>query len=106
MHRQAGIKRSMSARSLGILLCLALATLGLPAEEYLGLYMMGSKIGYASYRSSEDTFLGEKALRSDSKTLIDSQLLGSALKLTVDSTTWKSPEGQPLKMLFVTESGG
>ncbi|HTQ11344.1 MAG TPA: transglutaminase family protein, partial [Fimbriimonadaceae bacterium] len=44
--------------------------------------------------------------RSDSKTVIDAGLLGQSMKMTIDGTTWTSPQGRPLKMLFIQSSAG
>jgi hypothetical protein len=75
-------------------------------STYLGMYIGGTKIGYASYSDKPDTFQGQSATRSDSHTVIDAGLMGTALKLVTDSTTWTNPSGRPLKMNFTIESGG
>ncbi len=73
---------------------------------YLGLYLQGSKIGYASYSSSAITLKGRPATRSDSRTMISAGMLGTPMTFQTDSTTWSDPSGRPTRMLFRMESAG
>ncbi len=75
------------------------------AETFLGLYMNGGKIGWASYDSQSAVLDGKQVTRSDSKTLMDMGLLGQSMKIKIDSTTWSS-NGKPLQMTFKMESAG
>ncbi len=82
------------------------ASLASAESTYLGMYIQGTKIGYASYVDRADKLGGAPATRSDSHTVIDAGLLGTAVKLVTDSTTWTNASGRPLRMKFYIESGG
>ena len=85
---------------------LAVAAAAQADSTYLGLYMSGNKIGYASYVDRADTYQGKAATRSDSHTLIEAGLEGTPLRMTTDSTTWTTQTGRPLRMKFYIASGG
>ena len=88
------------------ILTFALALLVPPAEtSYLGLYIQGQKIGYASSTSAPGKLDGKAVERSDGHTVLDLGLLGTPLKMTVDSSTW-TLAGKPLRMTFRQESAG
>ena len=78
----------------------------LPVATYLALYLQGSKIGYASYLESDAFVDGHAVKRNDSVTLMDTSLIGSSLKIQIDSTTWSTTAGKPVRMKFVINSGG
>ena len=85
---------------------LAYALLAPPTEtSYLGLYIQGQKIGYASSTSAPGKLDGKVVQRSDGHTVLDLGLLGTPLKMTVDSSTW-TLGGKPLRMTFRQESAG
>ncbi len=92
----------------GSLICLtsALATISNAAPTYLGLYLKGHKIGYASYESSRIIFKGKPADRIDSKSVIETGLLGSALRIQTASQTYCNAKGEPIQMRFQTVSQG
>lgn len=92
-------------RSASILLALSLATFSAAEESYLGLYIQGQKIGYVSFKDAPAKLNGATTVRSDSRTVMDMGLLGTPLKITIDSTTW-SVKGKPLRMTFRQESAG
>ncbi len=74
--------------------------------SYLGLYMSGSKIGYSAYTSTDAKLNGKAVKRSDSITRMDIGLLGTAMTIQMNSTTWSTAAGKPLQMNFVMESAG
>ncbi len=74
--------------------------------SYLGLYMSGTKIGYSSYTASDSQLNGKAVKRNDSKTVMGVGLLGSAMSIQMDSTTWSTAAGKPLQMAFTMESAG
>lgn len=92
-------------------LLLALALLApkplnpVPEESYLGLYLQGQKIGYVASKEGPTTLDGQAVSRSDSRTVMDMGLLGTPLKMTIDSSTW-SIKGKPVRMTFRQESSG
>jgi hypothetical protein len=77
-----------------------------PVESYIGLYLQGSKIGYSSSVERPDTLNGKAVTRTDSLTLMDAELIGTSIKLRVDSKTWQGPTGGPQRMTFRLASGG
>ncbi len=93
-------------RTILTLCVLAATTLAMPEQTYLGLYMRGAKIGYASYDSAATMVAGKPATKSDSRTEMNLGLLGTPMKIEVVSSTWVSKQGRPLKMTFAMSSGG
>jgi len=90
-----------------VFLCVGFLSSALYADTtYLGLYLQGNKIGYSSYLSAPSKLDGKVVTKNDSRTVVDAGLLGSAMSVTMDSTTWTTKSGAPLRMTFDTESGG
>jgi len=83
-----------------------LASVAVAQPTYLGLYLQGSKIGYASYQSQPVVLSGKHLTRSDSRTVLETGLMGSSMSVTLDSTSWSDSDGKPVRMVFDTESGG
>jgi Transglutaminase-like superfamily len=101
------MKLSLTFGSALILLAgIAHADLQVPVPTYLALYLQGSKIGYASYLESDALVDGHALKRNDSVTVMDTALIGSSLKIQIDSTTWSTAAGKPVRMKFVINSGG
>lgn len=92
-------------RSVAALSGLALA-LSASAETYLGLYLQGAKLGYSSYRQIPDVVDGKPGNRSESKTIMNVGLLGSALAVEIESTTWTDSAGKPRRMVYRQSSAG
>ncbi len=88
--------------------CWALALQGFSyAEEtYIGLFLQGKRIGYSSSATTEVTLGGRAVRRSDSTTLMDLGLLGTALKVAIASSTWSDAEGKPMLLKYRMESAG
>jgi len=85
----------------------ALTPLSVQAQDtYLGLYMQGNKLGYASYSSAKDSLNGKPVTRSDSKTMMSTGLLGTAMVIEIDSRTWTSASGSPVRMDYAMSSAG
>jgi hypothetical protein len=83
---------------------LALApTAVLASPEYLGVYLKGQRIGYASYTGVDEPGGGR---RNVSTLVLRTRMLGSDLDMRSTTTTWLSAKGEPRRMRFVTESGG
>lgn len=89
-----------------VTLALALSCLGLTQETFLGLYLQGSKLGYSSYRQSDDQLEGKPVKRNDSRTVINAGLLGAAMQMEIQAVSWTDGNGKPIKMRFVTTSSG
>lgn len=67
--------------------------------------MQGQRIGYTHTVTSSDSLNGKPVQKSVSKTVMDADMLGTALKITIDSTTWTINE-KAVRMLFTIESSG
>ncbi|MBX7131684.1 MAG: transglutaminase-like domain-containing protein [Fimbriimonadaceae bacterium] len=80
------------------------ATLARAEESWMGIYLQGNKLGYASYRTSPEGLDGKPGSRTDSTTVLSSKMLGAALAMKITSTTWLDPKGAPIRMKFLTES--
>lgn len=75
-------------------------------ESWLGLYMQGNKIGY-SYSSLTDTTLNNApAKKSESSMVMNTSLLGQAMSMRVDSSSWLDAKGKPILMKFTVSSAG
>jgi hypothetical protein len=79
---------------------------GSAAPTYLGLYLQGHKIGYSSFVAVPANWHGQKAERSDSRTVMDMGLLGTPLHMQIDSQTFTSAGQGVLEMKFDMESEG
>lgn len=93
-------------KRLFLILALVCSSLCWSQDTYLGLYLQGSKLGYSSYRQGDDTLNGKAVKRNDSLTSISAGMLGSAMQLEIQSVTWSDAAGRPIKMRFITKSGG
>lgn len=93
-------------RFLTSLIAVAVCSLAGADQTRLSLYLLGSKVGSSSYASRSDTLDGVAVKRTDATTRLDAQLLGQSLSIHVDSTSWVSSEGRPIKMSFLMESAG
>lgn len=96
----------MRSRSLAIL-ALVVCAAASPADALkLGVYLQGSKIGQASYESRDEVFEGRPAKRGDSTMSMNTGMLGAALSVEMRATSWADLTGRPIRMHFVTTSGG
>ena len=93
-------------RSAPLCLFAVVSAFGWADQTYLGIYISGQKIGYTSSSSVSDKLNGKAVTRNDSSMIMDAGLLGQALRVRSDSTTWIATDGKPLKMRFVNESAG
>ncbi len=89
-----------------VTIAIALASFGMAQETYLGLYLQGSKLGFSSYKQTDDTLDGKAVKRNDSRTVINAGLLGTAMQMEIQSVSWSDANGHPIKMRFVTTSAG
>ena len=90
----------------GLFLLGAVSTSVYADQSWMGLYLQGNKIGYA-YSSTIDTTLNKvPAKKSESSTVINTEELGQALSVRIDSTSWLDRHGNPILMKFDVESGG
>lgn len=89
-----------------LLLLLCLTAVGRAEESFLALYLQGQKIGYASYRTSRDPSEGKGVVRADSRTEMGVGMLGSEMKIRIDSVSWLNADGSPKRMQFRMDSAG
>lgn len=87
-------------------LFIVLSAIGWGQATYLGLYLSGKRIGYASSRVTAEELGGKHVKRLDGRTLLDMGLLGAQMKTIIDSTTWLDQADLALKMEFRIESSG
>src|SRR5437763_537747 len=75
-------------------------------DAWLGLYRQGNKIGYA-HSAMTDTLLNKvPAKKSESSTVMNAGLLGQAMSITINSTSWLDLKGRPILMKFKVSSAG
>lgn len=91
-------------RLLFFIFIFALAALSRANTEYLGIFMTGAKIGYASSTEVEDKSYGADN-RIDNYNLLNLGLLGQEMKIVIVSTTWIS-KSRPVRMEMKIESAG
>ena len=87
-------------------LVVVLSAIGWGQTSYLGLFLTGKRIGYASSKVSTDQLNGKQVKRLDGRTLIDAGLLGASMKTVIDSTTWLGQNDEALQMVFLVGSSG
>jgi hypothetical protein len=75
-------------------------------ESYMAMYLQGQRIGYVVSTTVEAELDGKPVKRTDSKTVMDAGLMGTSLKVSIESTTWSDDRGQPIQMSFRVSSGG
>lgn len=75
-------------------------------ESYLGIYLQGTKIGYAFTNTSDDVIAGKPLQKVTGRTYMDMGLLGQPLKVVVDQVSWSGKDGKPTLMKFEMSSAG
>ena len=88
------------------LLLLGMSMLAPADTTYLGMYIKGKKIGYSSYDNRSEKLGNQRIVRSDSRTVMDTSLLGTSMSIQMDSKSWSKSNGDPIKMWSSTASGG
>jgi len=92
-------------RFFAIWLMLAASTLCHAGENWLGLYLDGKKIGYASSVDIPDKINGKTCVRTDTRTYISANLMGSTMTMDMSSSSYVV-SGKPLRMVFKLVSSG
>ncbi len=97
---------SMKLLRIGLLISIVFFASGAFASvEWLGIYLQGQKIGY-SYSKTDDAELGGKKVEMTlSKMEIGTQMLGSSMRILVDSSVWMD-KGTIVQSYFKMISGG
>ena len=96
----------MNRISAALFFILASFALGFSDEIRLGIFLNGQKIGTSTTSTRGDEIDGKTVQRSDNLTLFESKLLGDALNIRMESTTWSDANEKPIKMVFKIASGG
>lgn len=89
-----------------VLLLLALVSLTWADETFLTIHLQGMKVGYVRTAVHEENVGGEVFRRTDSTTRFDAKMLGAALGLQIEGSTWNDAKGATRSMRFQVESGG
>lgn len=87
----------------GVLPFLALQTTD--SENYLGIFLQGQKVGYASYVTKQTQFDGKPAQLANSVTQVRIGLIGSQVEMRVESDTI-SVSGKTVRMTTKISSAG
>lgn len=74
--------------------------------QKLGIYMNGTRVGTSTFSTRKEVLDGKELNRGESTTTMSTQMLGTSLTVVTNSTTWSDAAGKPVRMLFVTKSGG
>ena len=73
---------------------------------YLGLFLQGNKIGYSSFFTEPTKLNGASVTRNDDRTVMDTGLLGTAMRVEIVSSSWTTKSGAPIRITFAMSSGG
>lgn len=76
-----------------------------PTKTRYAIFLAGARIGRGEMTQSPDAFGGKPALRSDSSTSIDADLMGQSLHMKVVASSW-SISGVLKRSKTISESGG
>jgi len=87
-----------------ILLLVLSAGLVQANAEYLGVFMQGTKVGYASSQEFDDTAYGAEK-RLETYNVLNLALLGQDMKIEIKSKLWMG-KGKPVRMESRVESTG
>src|SRR2546423_3707013 len=93
-------------KPLALLILCHVAVLAHAEEAWLGLFMQGNKIGYAYSALTQTTLNRTPARKSETSTVMNTGLLGQALSIKIDSTSWMDLKGRPILMKFDVQSAG
>lgn len=73
--------------------------------EWLGIYLQGQKVGYSYSKTTSSEKAGKPIQTTESKMVIGTQMLGSEMRITVDSwVTWEA--GAISRSYYKMASGG
>jgi hypothetical protein len=97
---------SMKLLRIGLLVSLVVFASGAFASvEWLGVYLQGQKIGYSYSQTDPADLGGKKVDLTLSKMEIGTQMLGSSMRIVVDSSVWMD-KGKLVQSYFKMSSGG
>lgn len=89
-----------------VLLVLWMAMFARADEVWMSLYIQDQKIGYARSLTKDQGYGGAPGSMSDSLTVMQAGMLGTSLEMRITSQSWFDEKGNPVRMVFVTESAG
>ena len=96
----------------GLMLCAASPLLAHAAQpvttktDWTGIYMSGSKVGWASETTSPTTFNGKAAIKETTRSVIKMTLLGTSVETDESSVTISDLTHQPLTQTMNVSSNG
>ncbi|MFM9874045.1 MAG: transglutaminase-like domain-containing protein [Fimbriimonadaceae bacterium] len=97
---------SMKLLRVGLLVSFVILSSGAFASvEWLGVYLQGQKIGYSYSKTEKADLAGKKVDLTLSKMEIGTQMLGSSMRIVVDSSVWIDG-GRLVQSYFKMTSGG
>ncbi|RYG28774.1 hypothetical protein EON81_27935, partial [bacterium] len=96
----------MVSRASLSLAAFSLALLAQAETEWVSITLQGKKVGWSSFDTGSERVNGATLTKGISKTILDTSLIGTPLKMQIDSTTWSLPSGAPKRMAFTVTSGG
>lgn len=97
---------SLKILRLGVLMTLVVLAAGAFAQvEWLGIYLQGQKIGYNYSKTSEVKLDGKAVSLTESKMEIGTQMLGSEMRILVNSSAWVE-KGKLVRSYYKMASGG
>lgn len=82
-----------------------LAAGALAQTEWLGIYLQGQKVGYSVSKTTTDSKPGREVQTTESKMVIGTQMLGSEMKIVVDSSVTME-NGKIARSYYKMASGG
>lgn len=83
-----------------VLFLLALVSLTWADETFLTIHLQGMKVGYVRTAVHEENVGGEVFRRTDSTTRFDAKMLGAALGLQIEGSTWNDAKGATRRCAF------
>jgi hypothetical protein len=84
----------------------ALASSTWASESWLGIYIQGSKVGYSGSVQKEEKFDGKPATKVWSINVFSTDMIGSAMDIRMETTSWVDAAGNLLRMDFKNVSQG
>lgn len=100
------VNRFLALRLVAALCLMVFSAASFGKAEWLGIYMMGQKIGYSVTRTEPSDWNGIRVEKSTSHLEIGTQMLGSAMQITVDSTSLTDEDGQLRHLVYRMSSAG
>lgn len=89
-----------------VFLALSVSSASLASESWMGIYIQGSKVGYSGSVQKEEKFAGKPATKVWSINVFSTDMIGSAMDIRMETTSWIDSAGNLLRMDFKNVSQG